>query len=167
MIRITLFDDPEDDIFDGDLEQDDYEFPRVFITFSIENETIIKQEEEKTTLEERLFESFGQNSLKNSNTLENALKNSNILDKFNPKNIDFEDQPEELIKHFDVMLNKINTPEDLITATHKINEFRDELEHPMAHQYMKRSSNFQVQFEEINMIEKYNKFLSYYTKIIK
>ena len=118
----------------------------------------------KNTSGSNLFDSFGQISLKNSNQFENSLKNSDILEKFNPKNIDFEDQPEELIKHFDVMLNQINTPEDLITATHKINEFRNELEHPLANEFIKRSSNFQIKSEENNFIEKFNKFfIIFYT----
>lgn len=82
---------------------------------------------------------------------------SNFLDKFNPKNIDFEDQPEELIKHFDTLLTHINTPDDLIHATHKINELRDELEHPMANQYLKRSSTFMSKPEDLLIQEKYNK----------
>ena len=32
---ITLFDDPEDDEFDGDLEMDDEDLPRIHCTFSI------------------------------------------------------------------------------------------------------------------------------------
>jgi len=32
---MTLFDDPEDDEFDGDLEEDDPDFPKILITFSI------------------------------------------------------------------------------------------------------------------------------------
>ena len=32
---ITLFDDPEDDEFDGDLEVDDEDLPRIHATFSI------------------------------------------------------------------------------------------------------------------------------------
>ena len=32
---ITLFDEPEDDEFDGDLEEDDEDLPRIHCTFSI------------------------------------------------------------------------------------------------------------------------------------
>ena len=127
-------------------------------------QTKIENNEMKNTLlESNLFHSFGQISLKNSNQFENSLKNSDILENFYPKNIDFEDHPDELIKNFDVMLNQINTPEDLITATHKINEFRIELEHPLTNDFIKGSSNFQIKREEINFIEKFNKFFIYFS----
>ena len=32
---ITLFDDPEDDEFDGDLEVDDEDLPKIHVSFSI------------------------------------------------------------------------------------------------------------------------------------
>jgi len=139
-------------MFDGELGQDDYEHPRALMTFSL-NMSNIKLEEEN-----HMVDSFGALSLNNSNQVEINIRDSNLLEKFNPKDVNFDDQPEELIKHFDIMLNHINTPEDLITATHKINEFRDELEHPMANQYIKRSSSFQPKSEEFHIIEKFNKY---------
>jgi hypothetical protein len=36
MSRITLFDDPEDDIFDGEIGEDDKETPRVYVMFAID-----------------------------------------------------------------------------------------------------------------------------------
>lgn len=38
---LTLFDDPEDDIFDGDIGQDDLECPRAYVTFQLFEDTTL------------------------------------------------------------------------------------------------------------------------------
>ena len=159
--RLTLFDDPDDDIFDGDLGQDDYEYPRALITFSLFFTVENKQKKEK---ENHLYDSFGGLSLRHSTLSENNTIDPIILEKFNPKNISFVDQPEELIKHFDNMLSHVGSPEELIVATHKINEFRDVLEHPMANEFIKRSSSFQPKSEEFHLIDKFNKYNFFFLK---
>jgi len=46
VFRVTLFDSPEDDEFDGDIGVDDDEAPRILITFSFEPETLMNTPED-------------------------------------------------------------------------------------------------------------------------
>jgi hypothetical protein len=50
MCRITLFDDINDDIFDGEILIDDEEIPLAKLDFHMENKRIIKEEEIKPNL---------------------------------------------------------------------------------------------------------------------
>jgi len=48
LLRITLFDDPEDDIFDGEIGEDDEDWPRVLMSFTVttlETQSIIQEAE--------------------------------------------------------------------------------------------------------------------------
>lgn len=49
---ITLFDDPEDDEFDGDLEADDEDLPRIHATFSITQVKRPERDQGSTGLDE-------------------------------------------------------------------------------------------------------------------
>lgn len=154
--RFTLFDDPKDDLFDGELGQDDFETPRVLLNFiHIEESDSLIEESGKITITEECDKKMSQEIKSDSQIKENDenLKNSFSFEKSSPE---FEDKSEQLKTYYHSLLENVNAPEDLVQISCEINKMEKKYEHPMLNEFIQRDFDSLIEAER-KTFEKYKR----------